>query len=726
MRSQATGSAATRVTAIRLVLLLVLGVLAARAGQLSTVNPDAVDQGNRQIHTRIKIPGARGLIVDRAHRALAISVDAPSVYAFPQLVKNPPKAAQALGEILSIDPASLEKRIASRSRFTYLGRWVEPEQAEAIRALDLPGIGIEYEPRRTYPTGSMAGPIVGFADIDGKGVRGVEQMMDRWLSAEPRTVAVERDARGRVLSSDSVDPRKTAGGDIALTIDAGLQAHAEALLAEAVVESQALGGVVVCIEPATGDILSLAEAPGFDPNHFRNVPYPETRSRAFVDAMEPGSTFKAFLVAAALEAEVIRPDTAIDTGEGWVRVPGKTIRDHHPYGVIDPAGVLRFSSNVGAVWIAQRLGASAQHASLLRFGFSRNTGSGFPQESNGILRDWRAWKPVDQATVAFGQGLNVTPIQLAMAVAALGNDGVRMQPRLVAAQRAPRGDWEIQPIREAGRAIRPETSRTLLKMMESVVSSEGTGRHAALAGVRVAGKTGTAQVLDQKTGAYSQNRYIAWFAGLAPAENPRIAIVVALDQPMGKHHTGGAVAAPLFAKVATAQLAHQGIVTKPEPIPAIKVPTWVAVQEQIDARKQAEKEASLARSRRTANQPLQLARGEIAPRALPAHRRVQAPTPARTASLPAVAAPPPTRRRLDPTVNTSATSPVQFATVLVPDFRGQNLKDARKIAGQESLQVHIHGSGNGRVVGQAPAAGTIVGGDDRVVILSFSIHQEEG
>ena len=723
MRSQATGSAAARVTTIRLLLLLVLAVLAARAGQLSTGNPHAVDQGRSQIHTRIKVPGARGLIVDRAHRALAISVEAPSVYALPQLVKDPQKTAEALADVLGTDPNALQDRIRSGSHFTYLRRWIEPQEAETIRSLDLPGIGIESEPRRTYPTGPMAGPIVGFADIDGKGVRGVEQMMNDWLAGEPHTVAVERDARGRVLSRDSVDPRKTAGGDIALTIDAGLQAQAEALLREAVAESNALGGIVICVDPATGDILSLAEAPGFDPNHFRQIPYAQTRSRAFVDAMEPGSTFKAFLVAAALEAELIDPETEIDTGDGWVRVPGKTIRDHHPYGVLNPAGVLQFSSNVGAVWIAQRLGASAHHGALLRFGFARSTASGFPQESSGILRDWRAWKPLDQATVAFGQGLNVTPIQLAMAIAALGNDGVRMKPRLVAAQREPMGPWTARPIQTAGRAITAETSRTLVEMMTQVVSSEGTGRLAGLAGVPVAGKTGTAQVLDETTGAYSQNRYIAWFAGLAPAEQPRVAIVVALDQPRGALHTGGAVAAPLFARVATTQLAHHGILTQPEPIAAIKVPRWVAIQEQIDARRRAEAQAvSIAQTKKTDAQP-RVAHFERTKRARPSSRRV---LPKRVdaqppRSLPAVSAPPPTHN-----VKDQAALSIELASVLVPDFRGQNLTDARRLADRESLEVHIHGSGNGRVVGQAPAAGTIVVGEDRIVILSFSMRQGEG
>ena len=316
------------------------------------------------------------------------------------------------------------------------------------------------------------------------------------------------------------------------------------------------------------------------------------------------------------------------------------------------------------------------------------------------------------------------PIKAQVSLFAVGL--IRMKPRLVAAQRAPRGEWENLPTREAGRAIRPETSRTLLKMMESVVSSEGTGRQAALAGVQVAGKTGTAQVLDRETGAYSQDRYIAWFAGLAPAENPQIAIVVALDQPMGQHHTGGAVAAPLFAKVAAAQLAHQGIVTKPEPIPAIKVPIWVAVQERINARKHAEKEAALARSPEVKQKPVQIARSRRTRRARPAPRPAIPPQPARTASLPAVAAPPPTQRRVDSAAGQRTASPIELAAVLVPDFRGQNLQDARRIADQEALEVHIHGSGSGRVVGQAPAAGTIVVGEDRIIILSFSVHQEEG
>ncbi len=723
MRSQATHSAATRVAAVRVALLLVFGVLAVRAGQLSTVNPDAVDQGLRQVHTRITLQGARGVILDRTERELAISVDAPSVYVFPKLVDDTKATARALAGALDASPDATLRRITAHEGFTYVARWIEPEQAAKIRALELPGVGIEHEPRRTYPAGAMAAPLVGFADIDGRGVRGVEQMMDDWLAGRPRSLSVERDATGRLLSRDSVDPRETAGGDIALTIHAGLQAQAEALLAEAVADTESRGGLVICIDPQSGDILTLAEAPGFDPNDFRNTPYAQTRSRAFLDALEPGSTFKAFLVAAALDNEAIRRDTAIDTGDGWVRVRGKTIRDHHPYGVIDPTGVLRFSSNVGAVWIAQQLGAERHHAALLRFGFARTTGSGFPQESNGLLRDWRAWKPVDQATVAFGQGLNVTPIQLAMATAALGNDGVLMRPRLVAARREPMGEWQELPTRSAGSVASAEASRAVVAMMESVIGPEGTGRRAGLAGVRVAGKTGTAQVLDTETGAYSETRYIAWFAGLAPADDPRVAVVVALEEPMGDAHTGGAVAAPLFARVASTQLAHHGILTRPEPVPAAKVPSWVAVQERIDARRRAEAEQRRAeRATRLAAVRPEPPRTRARPKAQSRPARTATRAASRKPAPPAVSAGPPPSWETGP----GGRLPAALATVLVPDFRGENMAGARRLADRDSLEVRVHGTGRGRVVGQSPAAGTIMGGDDRIIILSFSTIQEEG
>ncbi len=572
MRSQALRSAAIRVGALRLLLLAIFAVLAARAGQLAVLGADARQHGERQIHTRISLPSARGLILDRTGRELAISVDAPSVFVLPTLLEDRAHAARELARILGLDRAALHARIVERDAFTFVARWVSAKAAREIEALELAGVGIEREPRRTYPAGRLAAPLLGFANIDGQGVRGLEQMLDAWLRGEPRTLGVERDARGRLLSSGPLNPRDTSGGDVLLSIDSGLQGEAEEALARAVEEFGAKGGVVIAIDPKTGDVLSLAEAPGFDPNTFRQTAYAQTRSRAFLDAIEPGSTMKAFLIAAALESGGLDPTAEIDTEGGEMRVRGKTIRDHHDYGPLDPAGVLRYSSNVGSVKIAQALGPQGLYDALRRFGFGSDTGSGFPTESAGLLRSWEDWKPVDHATHAFGQGMNVTPIQLAMACAALANGGERMQPRLVIARRRSMQAWEpIEPI-SLGRAAEPETIATLLPMLETVVSDDGTGRLAGLAGVRVAGKTGTAQKLDMHTRRYSQTKYTAWFMGVAPADDPRIAIVVGLDEPSGARHTGGNTAAPLFAEVAAAHLAHAGIVTRPEPIEATRTP----------------------------------------------------------------------------------------------------------------------------------------------------------
>ncbi len=684
MRSQALRSAAVRVGTLRLLLLGLFLVLAARAGQLTVVSTEGRLQGNRQIQTQLSLPGARGLILDRGHKELALSVDAPSVYVLPQLLNDRPRSLAKLAKILELDRRHLERRIADHKGFTFIARWVSDAQAKRVSELALPGVGIEREPRRVYPAGRLAAPLLGFADIDGRGVRGVEQMMDDWLKGAPRRLAVERDATGRLLCGRPLDPRVAAGGDLVLTIDAGLQAQAEAALTRAVEESGAAGGLVISVDPKTGDVLSLAESPGFDPNRFRHIEYTQTRSRAFLDVAEPGSTFKAFLVAAALEAGDITQAEPIDTGEGWMRVPGKTIRDHRAYGVLDIAGVLRVSSNVGAVQIAQRLGPERYSASLGRLGFGVTTGSGFPDESAGLLRDWRKWKPVDHATLAYGQGVSVTAMQLAMATATLAAGGERMRPRLVLARRRALGRWQQTRPVSLGQAISRETAQLVVGMLETVVSGTGTGRLAALADVRVAGKTGTAQKLERETGRYSQDRYTAWFIGIAPADDPRLAIVVALDEPKGVSHTGGSVAAPLFARVAAAQLARLGILTRPEPIPAEPIPT-LTVERSVD---EAPQGGGIGGDTRP---PGALAATTIRPEPTP--------TPLESGSL---------------------------LSVLVPDFHGESLAAARRLAAIDRLDLRVRGSDRGSVVNQSPAPGTILAGSERTVELSFAAAREEG
>ncbi|MEE9607649.1 MAG: penicillin-binding protein [Myxococcota bacterium] len=549
-------------------LLLPFLALAGRATHLSVVDGRGAARAVAQSERVITLAAERGAIVDRSGDALALTLSAPSVYAVPSELEDPERAARQLARALGLDASRLTARLRGRRKFLFLARWVAPARAERVAALGLVGVGILREPRRTYPHGKLAGQLIGFANIDGVGVRGAEQQEDAWLRGTARRVPVERDARGHLLVVGGEDRWITTGGDIALTIDSALQADAQLALREAIAASGARGGVVVSMDPATGDILTLAESPELDPNSFRKLDYTSTRSRAFLDASDPGSTLKAFLIAAALERKAIAIDQNFDCENGELALPGKTIRDHRPHGELNVGEILRLSSNIGAVKIAQALGPSAHFEMLRRFGFGAPTGSGFPDESAGVLRPWQDWTPIDHATIAFGQGVTVTPVQLAAAAAAFANGGMRVQPRLVAARRAARGAWIPVPRGPAQRAISEETAAAVLAMLEAAAGPSGTGRAAALRGVRVAGKTGTAQKLDPGSGRYATDRFSAWFIGVVPVDDPRLVIVTGLDEPRRPLHTGGAVAAPLFARVASAQLARFGIFTEPERVAA--------------------------------------------------------------------------------------------------------------------------------------------------------------
>jgi cell division protein FtsI (penicillin-binding protein 3) len=693
MRSQALKSAALRVRILQGLLMVGFLGLAGRAGYLTIIETKGGDLGNRQGSRGLELRGPRGLILDRDHRELAISIEAPSVYVLPQKLTDRKAAISALARILDMPVPALTKRIGDRKKFVYIARWITQGQADQIQALDLPGVGLKSEPRRTYPAGPLGASVLGFVDIDGTGRRGIEQMMDAWLQDNPRRIEIKVNARGKLLVHEGIDFREMAGGDIVLTLDAALQAQAENALAQSMATSGASRGLVVVVEPKTGDVLTLAEAPAFDPNSFRKLRYHDTRSRAFTDAVEPGSTFKAFLVGAALQAGILDQQTVIDTGEGRLRLPGKVIEDKRKIGATDAAGVLRHSSNVGAALIAKELGGERYQESLERFGFGSTTKSGFPGESAGLMRNWQNWKPVDQANIAFGQGINVTAIQLAMAAAALANGGERMRPRLILAKRTPVGKWQTLPPVSAGQAISPEAAQNVMEMLETVVSASGTGRQAALADVRVAGKTGTAQLLDPN-GSYSRTRHTAWFIGFAPVEDPKVAIVVGLEEP--NNGGGGAVAAPLFAKVAAAQLARHGILTFPEPIAAVAIP-----REPMHPAPRHPIAQGLHENRRGIRPVagLKLASAEPAPRT-PAQFSAGRPAPKR-----------PTDSR---------------HSVLVPNFQGISLNSARSLASDEFLELRFRGPGRGQVIRQDPAPGTILGGSQRTVVVSFSTDQGEG
>lgn len=576
MRAPELGRLRVRLRVVYALVLLGFAALTLRAVQLTLASDRSTEKGRRQLLTVLELAPERGRIVDREGVDLALTVGVASIYAVPFEIRDRDATALELARLLQLEVEPLRERLAQRRPFVFVKRWVDEERAAQVRALELPGIGTVSEPKRAYPHGSLAANLLGFANIDGQGARGAEQMENHWLLGRPQRIAVERDARGRVLLGPGLDRYASAGGDVALTIDLQYQADAETALAEGIAAARARGGFVVSLDPRTGDILALAESPGFDPNHFRTVPFADTRSRAFSDAVEPGSTFKTFTIAAALEAGAVKPHEVFDL-RGGLRVPGKTIRDLHPKPVLDVAGILRVSSNVGAVMIGQRVGARRHYESLRAFGFGAKSGSGFPDESAGLLRPAERWRPVDAATATFGQGVSVTPVQLAAAMAALGNGGVWMPPRLIRARRAPDGIWQELPPGESRRAVSEATATAMVDMLAGVVHVEGgTGRRARLRGLAVAGKTGTAQKLEPN-GRYSQTRYIGWFVGLAPANDPRVAIAVAIDEPKGVH-TGGAVAAPVFAQVAAAHLTQLGIPTEAEMPDGLPVRTTIASQ----------------------------------------------------------------------------------------------------------------------------------------------------
>jgi cell division protein FtsI (penicillin-binding protein 3) len=666
MRAPDLRRPAVRLSALRALLCVGLLAVAARAAHLTLFDHRGARHGERQVETEIRLPPERGEILDRRGQQLAVTVKAPSIFAVPGALQDPAATAKSLAAVLGADPARVAERLAKGRSFTYVARWVTPQQAEKVRALSLEGVGLVEEPRRVYPYGTFAAHLIGFANIDGTGVRGLEEQEEAFLRGTARTLPVERDARGRRLLSEQVDPFATVGGNVQLTLDAAFQSDAEAALDEAMQTTGSASGMVVSLDPRTGDVLSLAERPLFDPNHFRDVPYKTTRARTLLDANEPGSTFKVFLMAAALDAGAVSLSDHFDCERGRFKVPGKLIRDSHPYGVLDLQHVLWKSSNIGATKIAYRLGPDTHYQMLQQLGFGKPTGSGFPQESSGLLRSSRGWRPVDRANIAFGQGVNVTALQLAAATGAIANGGVWVQPRLVLGRTKPGGQLELAPPAAARRAMKPETAATVLSMMEGVTGPEGTGKRAALPGIRVGGKTGTAQKLDPRTGAYSNSKYQAWFIGVAPVEDPRLVIVVMLDEPKGLAHTGGAVAAPVFARVAAAQLARLGIFTAPS-TPAPNVRT-----------------------------------AQAAP----------APQTALVTGAQSVAA------------AESAGLVERFGDrILVPDFTDRTVDEVQRQA-TGILDVVI--SGEGRAVAQEPAPGTIVDGRETRVSVRFERGPGEG
>nr|WP_255671338.1 penicillin-binding protein [Corallococcus sp. AS-1-6] len=639
--------------------LALLGTAFGRAVYLQVFQQEklrglAQDQYVRQID----IPARRGDIYDRRGTPLAQSVEVDSIWVDPSMLPDVPQAARQLARAVHLDSRDLTARLSRAKRFAWVKRQAKPQEVEAVKALGLPGLGFTKEPKRFYPQRELGAHIVGMVGTDGHGLEGLELAFEDELSGQNSRTSGFRDAKGRKLMvQGAMDPLERQGATVTLTLDRHLQYVAEKALAKAVDDAKATAGMAVVLDPRTGELLALANNPRFNPNTPEDGVKNAIRNRAALDAFEPGSTMKAFVVAAALEEKAITPDQLFFCENGAMRIGRHTIRDTHPHGWLNAQGILQVSSNICAAKVAEALGREKFVAAYHAFGFAERTGLALTGESRGVIPFPKS--DISLATQSFGQGMTSTAVQLAAAYGALANDGVLMRPYLVSKVVDPDGVvlLENQPT-ELRRVVSQRVARQVVGMLESVVVKGGTAPKAAMDDYRVAGKTGTAQKADPVARGYSDKR-IASFAGMVPAEAPRAVILVVVDEPKTDVY-GGNVAAPAFKEIATAAMAHLAVPPSRTVAPA-----------------------------------------EVAAAAAPV-----VPPPAPKALAKAV----PSRAGLEDAV----TETPEPGTVRVPDVQGQAGREAVVKLLASALEPQLQGSG--RVVSQTPPAGALVEKGARVTL----------
>jgi cell division protein FtsI (penicillin-binding protein 3) len=552
-----------RILAIFLILLLGLGGVAAKLFSIQIQHGDRLtERATRQYHRLVPLVSRRGTISDRAGRELAVSLRVSSVFAQPGAIADPAGTARALAPILGQPVREIQAHLSAEKTFVWLQRQLEPRQAEAISDLGLKGIGLFPESRRYYPRQELAAHVLGMVGLDDRGLEGVEHLYDDLLGGKPQFVVAQQDALGRLVFRQEEPEPKTPIFDVRLTIDEVLQYITERELARAVARSGAKAGTAIILEPQSGEILALANQPTFDPNQYKKATSAAKRNRAAADYLEPGSIFKVILAAGALEEGAIRPTDQFHGENGAIEVSGVTIRDHEKYGWLTVRQILAQSSNVGAIKIGQKLGKSLYYHYMSAFGFGSLTGVDLPGETPGLMRRPKGWSALSLPVLSLGQEVSVTPIQFATAFAAVANGGNLMRPYVIRSLRTPDG----MQARDTGpvvvrRVISESTARTLLEMLTSVVD-EGTGKEAAVPGYAVAGKTGTAQKVDPATGRYSHRKIVASFVGAVPAEEPRLVILVMIDEPETLRW-GGSIAAPTFREIARDALKYLRVPPSP-------------------------------------------------------------------------------------------------------------------------------------------------------------------
>lgn len=534
-----------RVATVLIVFAMVFSVLIARAVDLQILRRDFHDSEAKALQLRVVHTAARrGPITDRNDEPLAVSSPVDTIFAVParlaQARERIPELAEALGRT---DESIMRDLSRYKNReFMYLKRHLAPETAASVRRLKVPGVASQREYRRFYPAAEVTGHIVGFTNIDGEGIEGLEWAYDDWLQEQTGRKRVIKNRHNEIVEDvEQIEPA-ISGRPLAISIDLRIQYMAYRELKAAVARHKAKSASAVVIDVDSGEVLAMVNQPAFNPNSVGRYAAATRRNRAVVDVFEPGSSIKPFIVAAALESGSYGPASMIDTSPGYYQVGRKTIRDKRNLGRIDLTTILTKSSNVGASKLALSLQRDEIWSVLTRLGFGSPTASGFPGESGGLVNDFQTWRDISVATLSYGYGLSVTTLQLAQAYATIGALGVRRPVSLLRLDEKPAGE----------RALSASSARMLIDMMETVVTDEGTGGRAAVPGYRVAGKTGTAW--KSTAGGYSEDRYLAVFAGVAPAGAPRLAVVVVMDEPSAGEFYGGIVAAPVFSRVAAGAL----------------------------------------------------------------------------------------------------------------------------------------------------------------------------
>ena len=554
-----------RILGVAGLLTVLLAAIAYRAYGLQIRETDHYRLlAQRQHIATVEVPAPRGVLYDATGAELAVSADIDSIYANPREIDDLVATAEKLGQLCELDAAELEARLASPRHFVWIERHVSAAEATAVKASGLPGIYLTPEPRRFYPGRRLAGPVIGFAGIDGRGLDGIELTMNDELAGKRISAAAVRDASGDLMLPD-VGARPRPGAAVTLTLHRYVQMAAERALEKSMSVDKALAGVVVVLDVKTGDVLALASWPSYDPNRPAGAREGGARNRAVTDVYEIGSIMKVFTIAAALDSGAVTPDTWFDIEGGRLAVGRKIIRDTYHDQRLSVGGILKRSSNVGAVKIARQVGRERLHQALLRFGFGQKTGIELPGEETGLVRSPARWGEIGFATHAFGYGMSVTPLQVAAAFAAVANGGVYLPPRLVREVRGESGKVLYLRKPEGRRVLSDKTARQLAPMMASVFErgkESGTAQSLTLDGFRAGGKTGTAHKIDPATGRYGDKLYLSSFAGFAPLEDPRVAVLVLIDEPHGENHYGGKVAGPVWVEVMTATLRYLGVPTE--------------------------------------------------------------------------------------------------------------------------------------------------------------------